>query len=151
MKKLAGAFLLVTACVGLAFAQAEKAPAQGTSVAETVKQVERDWTDAMKSADADKLNQIIADDWVALGPDGTTETKQAFIADYKSGKSKTESYDFGPMNVKVLGNVAVVQGSDTEKSTSGGKDSSGKYVWMDVFVKRDGKWVAVRSQLAKMQ
>ncbi len=26
MKKLAGAFLLVTACVGLAFAQVEKAP-----------------------------------------------------------------------------------------------------------------------------
>ena len=28
MKKLAGAFLLVTACVGLAFAQVEKAPAK---------------------------------------------------------------------------------------------------------------------------
>jgi hypothetical protein len=27
-----------------------------------------------------------------------------------------------------------------------GKDSSGKYVWMDVFVKRDGKWRAVRSE-----
>jgi hypothetical protein len=45
------------------------------------------------------------------------------------------------VSVKVLGNVAVVQGSDTEKSTSDRKDSSGKYAWMDVFVKRDGKWV----------
>jgi ketosteroid isomerase-like protein len=150
MKKLAGALLLVAACVGLAFAQAEKTPAKGTSAAEEVEQVERGWTDAMKAPDADKLNQIIADDWVALGPDGKTETKQAFIAGYKSGKSKTESYEFGPMNVKVLGNVAVVQGSDTEKSMSNGQDSSGKYVWMDVFVKRDGKWVAIRSQLAKV-
>jgi hypothetical protein len=49
--------------------------------------------------------------------------------------------------VKVLGSVAVVQGTNTEKSTSAdGKDSSGKYAWMDVFVKRDGKWVVVRSQ-----
>ena len=80
----------------------------------------------MKAADGDKLNQIIADDWVALGPDGKTETKQAFLAGYKSGKSKTESYDFGPINVKVLGNVAIVQGSDTEKSMSDGQDSSGK-------------------------
>jgi hypothetical protein len=49
--------------------------------------------------------------------------------------------------VKVLGNVAVVQGTNTEKSTStNGKDSSGKYAWMDVFVRRDGKWVIVRSQ-----
>jgi hypothetical protein len=51
------------------------------------------------------------------------------------------------MDVKVLGSVAVVQGSDTEKSTNDGKDSSGKYVWTDVFAKRDGKWVAVRSQV----
>ena len=40
----------------------------------------------------------------------------------------------------------MVQGSDTEKSSYKGKDTSGKWIWMDVFVKRDGKWVAVRSQ-----
>jgi hypothetical protein len=53
--------------------------------------------------------------------------------------------------VKVLGNVAVVQGGDTEKSTIGGKDTSGQWVWMDVFEKRDGKWLAVRSQSAKVK
>lgn len=73
------------------------------------------------------------------------------LADVKSGASKVETFAFGPMDVKVLGNVAVVQGSDTEKSTSAGKDSSGKYLWMDVFVKRDGKWVAVRSQTAMVK
>jgi hypothetical protein len=40
----------------------------------------------LKAADADKLNQIIAD----VGPDGTTETKQAFIADYKSPPERNE-------------------------------------------------------------
>jgi hypothetical protein len=55
------------------------------------------------------------------------------------------------MDVKVMGSVAVVQGSDTEKSTTKGKDTSGKWIWMDVFVKRDSKWVAVRSQSAKVK
>jgi len=32
-----------------------------------------------------------------------------------------------------------------------GKDSSGKYVWMDVFEKREGKWQAVRSQNAMVK
>jgi len=59
-----------------------------------------------------------------------------------------DSFDMGSMQVKMVGGAAVVQGSDTEKSTSNGKDSSGKYVWMDVFAKRDGKWMAVRSQTA---
>ena len=55
------------------------------------------------------------------------------------------------MDVKVLGRAAVVQGGDTEKSMANGKDTSGKWVWMDVFVMRDGKWVAVRSQSAMVK
>lgn len=151
MKKLAGALLFAYVCVGLVFAQAPKPPAKGSSVSEAVKQLEHDWTDAMKAGDADKLSEILADDWTGLGSDGKKSTKQSYLADVKSGASKLESFEFGPMDVKVLGNVAVVQGSDTEKSTTKGKDSSGKWVWMDVFVKRADKWVAVRSQSAMVK
>jgi uncharacterized protein (TIGR02246 family) len=120
-------------------------------VSQAVKQLEHDWEDALKAGDADKLGEILADDWMSIGYDGKRATKQEDLADVKSGKSKLESYELGPMDVKVLGNVAVVQGSDTEKSSTGGKDTSGKWVWMDVFVKRDGKWVVVRSQSALMK
>jgi hypothetical protein len=51
----------------------------------------------------------------------------------------------------VIGSVGIVQGSDTEKSSSQGKDSSGKYVWTDIYAKRDGKWMVVRSQLAQVK
>jgi uncharacterized protein (TIGR02246 family) len=152
MKKLAGAALLVCACAGLVFAQTKTpsaaAPAKGSTVPQAVQQLEHDWAAAMKAGDTNKLSSILADDWVAIAPDGSKETKQSVLADMKSGASKVQSFDFGPMDVKVMGNVAVCQGSDTEKSTTKGKDSSGKYVWMDVFAKRDGNWVAVRSQTA---
>ena len=145
--KLVAAVLLVSACVGLALAQSQTPPAKGPSVAETVKQIEHAWVDAVKAGDADKVSEILADDWIGVGYDGTRETKKNHLAEMKSGTAKLESFEFGPMDVKVLGSVAVVQGSNTEKSTStDGKDSSGKYAWMDVFVKRDGKWVIVRSQ-----
>lgn len=151
MRKLLGAVLLVCACVGLAYAQAAKttpAKTASPSVSDAIKQLEHDWMDAAKANDADKLSQILADDWAGIGIDGSKETKQSTLAEMKSGASTLTSFEFGPMDVKVLGNVAVCQGSDTEKSTGKGKDTSGKYVWMDVFVKRDGKWVAVRSQSA---
>lgn len=153
MKKTILAVLLLVACVGITVAQTEKtAPAaKGPSTSAAIKQLEHDWTDAAKAADLDKLSAIIADDWTGIGPDGKKMTKQTFLDGYKSGKNKTESFEFGAIDVKVLGNVAVAQGSDTEKSTFDGKDSSGKYVWTDIFAKRDGKWVAVRSQLAKME
>ncbi len=151
MKKLAGAALLVCACVGLVFAQTQTQPAKGPSVSQAIKQLEHDWVDAAKAGETDKLGQILADDWTGIGYDGKKQTKQSLLADIKSGASKLASFEFGPMDVKVMGSVAVVQGSDTEKSTTNGKDSSGKWVWMDVFVKRDGKWVAVRSQTAMVK
>jgi uncharacterized protein (TIGR02246 family) len=145
--KLVAAVLLVSACVGLAFAQSQAPPAKGPSVAEAVEQIEHDWVDAVKAGDADKVGEILADDWVGVGYEGTRETKKNHLAEMKSGRAKLESFEFGPMDVKVLGSVAIVQGTNTEKSTTtDGKDSSGKYAWMDVFVKRDGRWVIVRSQ-----
>jgi hypothetical protein len=150
MKKIAGVVLLLGLCVGLVFARPRPAAATA-STADAVKQLEHDWVDAAKAGDTDKLGAILADDWVGLEYDGSKETKKSALADVKSGKSKLESLDFGPMDVKVLGIVAVVQGSDTEKSTFNGKDTSGKWVWMDVFAKRDGKWVAVRSESTKLK
>ena len=148
MKKVAGVILLIGVFAGLTFAQDKMAPAKAPSVADSVKQLEKDWLAAEKAGDADKLGQILAEDWVALGPDGKTVDKKEYVEGYKSGKAKMTSNEIGPMSVKVLGNVAVVQGSDTEKSSYEGKDSSGKYVWTDVFEKRDGKWQVVRSQNA---
>jgi ketosteroid isomerase-like protein len=123
--------------------------ASGT--AEAVKQLERDWSDAQKARDLDKLSQILADDWSGLGSDGARSTKKQFLDDVKSGVNKLDSFEIGPMDVKVIGTIAVVQGSDTEKSSNKGKDTSGKWVWMDVFVNRDGKWQAVRSQSAMVK
>lgn len=152
MNKFAGTILLVGVCVGVSFAQTPApAPAKAPSVSQSVKQLEQDWTDAMKAGDADKVGEIVGDDWVGLQPDGTKETKTEMLAEIKTGQVKIASAENGPMEVKVLGNVAVVQGSDTEKSMYKGKDTSGKYVWMDVFVKRGDKWVAVRSQLSQLK
>jgi ketosteroid isomerase-like protein len=77
--------------------------------------------------------------------------KQQYIASFKAGDNKYESIEVGDMDVLVSGNTGIVQGSDTEKSTNKGKDSSGKYVWTDVFEKKNGKWQAVRSEVTKAQ
>ena len=149
MIKIFGVFLLVGACFGPVSGQAPKPAASST--AEAVKQLERDWSDAQKARDIDKLSQILADDWLGLGFDGAKTTKKEFLNDVKSGTSKLESFEFGPMDAKKIGTVIVVQGSDTEKSSYKGKNTSGKWVWMDVYENRDGKWRAVRSQAAMVK
>jgi hypothetical protein len=151
--KTLGVLLLVSACLTPAYAQANKgkAPEASAATADALKQMERDWSAAQMARDVEKLRTILAEDWQGIGSDGTLSTKKDFLRDVKSGANKLDSFEIGPMDVKVMGRVAVVQGTDTEKSSSKGKDTSGKWAWMDVFVEREGRWVAVRSQSAMVK
>jgi ketosteroid isomerase-like protein len=122
---------------------------EGERTAQTLKQLERDWADAETAGDGEKIGRIVADDWTGVDNDGRKLTKEQLIAHIRSGKGKTESVELGPMDVKVLGDAAVVQGSDIEKGTANGEPTSVEMIWMDVFANRDGKWFCVRSQSAK--
>jgi hypothetical protein len=133
---------------------AEKSPAPTaakTSVEQTLMQMERDWGTAEIKKDYATVDKILADDWVGIDYDGIIIAKAQAMADLKSGTSTLTSEELGPMTVRAFGNTAVVTGSDTEKSTDRRKDSSGKYVWTDVFVLRNGRWQAVASQSTKAQ
>lgn len=141
--------LLGTVSVDAALAQPPKPASQGPSVADTIKQLEQDWADAMTVVDLPKVSQIIADDWIGGHP-GKAVTKARFLDDVKSGKHKLEACIFGPRDVQVLGNVAVLQGSVTETRIVDGKHSTFVVTYMDVWVKRGDRWVVFRSHASKL-
>ena len=151
MKKLIASVLFACVCVGLVLANSPEAPSKGPTVVDTLKQLERDLGDAMVAVDVDRVNQILADDWVSIGLSGKIYTKGNFLGDMKSGKDKLESFELGPMDVQVFGNVAAAHASVTEKRIRDGKDTSGEFVWMDLLEKRGGKWVIVRSAGARVK
>ena len=41
-------------------------------------------------------------------------------------------------------------GDDVEKSSYAGKDTSGRYTWMDVLANEHGAWRVVASQVTKV-
>jgi uncharacterized protein (TIGR02246 family) len=146
MKKLVATVLFTCACAGLVLAQNPEASSKDASVADSLKQLVQAFGDAIKDVDTEKFNEILADDWASLGSSGRVLTREGFLSDLKEGAHKLESFQLGPMDVKILGdNVAVVQGTITEKRTDRGQDTSGHGSWMDVCVKRGDKWVIVRS------
>ncbi len=140
--------LLIVLGAGMALAQ--KPAASGNAVADQLRQIENDWTEAQKTKNVAKLAEILADEWMGIGPDGKTSDKAKALADLKAPGNSIESVEMGPLQVRIFGNTAVVTGSDTEKSMDNGKDSSGRYIWTDVFVKQQGKWRAVASHDSKM-
>jgi ketosteroid isomerase-like protein len=144
MKRLMATLLMMALSAGMALAQAP------TKAADELKQIENDWMDAVKTRNADKLGDILADGWAGLDWDGKTFDKAKRLAGLKSPGYSLDNFEMGPMQVRIFGNTAVVTGSDTENSVENGKDTSGKYIWTDVFVKQNGKWRAVASQSTKV-
>jgi ketosteroid isomerase-like protein len=115
------------------------------SLREMFTKMENAWAEADNKKDTAFLDGILADDWTYLGPSGPT-TKAQHLTELKSGGGGLEFETIADLKVRVFGETAVVTGSANQKSTDKGKDTSGHYVWTDVFVKRHGRWQAVNSQ-----
>jgi uncharacterized protein (TIGR02246 family) len=118
-------------------------------ISQTLQSMEQAWLNAEKNHDAAAFEKIVADDWIAITPEGKSQTKAERAAEIKAGH--IDSATLGDMKVRVFGDTAVVTGTDDEVSSEDGKKSSNHYVWTDVFVKRNGKWLAVASQTAQIK
>ena len=150
MKTLVASVLF--ACIGIAPALADPPqPSTDSTVIDPVKKVEQDMGDAMVADDFDMLNRIYGDDWASVESSGKTSTKKDLMNDFRSGASKLVSYENGPMDVQVIGDIAVVHGSTAEKRLDHGKETNSEFVWMDLLKKRAGNWVVVRSAGAKVK
>jgi ketosteroid isomerase-like protein len=150
MKKLIALVLLACVCGAVVLAVPPQ-PSNDPTAVNAIRQLEQDMGDAMVRADIDKLNQIYADDFATVGASGRIITKQDLLRDFGSFHDKLESFENGPIDVQVFGNVAVAYGSVTEKRMRDGKDTSGEFVWMDLLENRDGKWVVVRTAGARVK
>jgi ketosteroid isomerase-like protein len=157
MKRLIATLIITGFCVAgtLTHAQMKAAetktpPASSGSAAAELRQIEAAWVAAVKAKDSAKLGGILDDSWVGLGWDGKITDKPTNLAELKSPGNSLGSFEMGLITVRLFGNTAVVTGSDTEKSTEDGKDTSGKYIWTDVFVKQNGQWRAVASHSTKV-
>jgi len=111
----------------------------------SIKQFGNELGEAMVARNIKKISQTYADDWATIGSSGKGFTKAGLLEDFKSGNHKLVSFENGPMNVQVFGDVAVVQASVNEKRIQDGKDISGEFVFIDLLKKRSGKWVIVRT------
>jgi len=150
MKEFLVAFVFIFLGVRISAAEPPKASQDPADIA-AIKQISQDMGDAMVSVDIAKLNEIYADDFVTVGRSGKVTTKADLLTDFKSFHDKLESFEIGPIDVQVFGNVAVANGTVSERRIRDGKSADGEFLWMDLLEKRAGKWQVVRSAGTKIK
>jgi hypothetical protein len=137
-------FLVLLALSVPAFGAAKK-PVKKTpppaTVTKTILQMEFDWVRAAATKDRATIDRILADDWTSTDFHGKTVTKPQAVSELESAAANAPAIELGEMKVRVLGTTVIVTG----------KDRSGKYAWLDVFLKRNGHWQAVASQSTRVE
>ncbi len=112
--------------------------------------IEHQWADASKRGDAATVARIESDSYVFTDPSGKITGKQDDVNMIKNGQAKYQTFDLSDMQAHVFGNTAVVTGRVKLQGTENGKDVSGTYAFTDTYVKKDGQWQAVASQVTSI-
>jgi ketosteroid isomerase-like protein len=146
MKRMIGLFAMSILLTGVA-ASATAVPTAET----TINDAEAALGEAMIHKDLATLDRLVGRDWTMQSDSGTMGTKAGFLNDVRSGALIVKSFKLHDVHVRVLGDVAFVQAFDDEVSSYKGKDNSGTYNWLDVWEKRDGRWVSVATQLTRVE
>jgi uncharacterized protein (TIGR02246 family) len=105
---------------------------------------------ALIAADIAALSRIFADDYVQYDEYGESHTKQDVIKNLETGAIRYLSMVSTGRRIRLLSDeLAIVHGSEEDDVEKGGQRFPVRYIYMDVVVKRDGKWQIVGSQLAR--
>ncbi len=115
-----------------------------------LRNLEDQWENAMKTANTGFFERLYAPNYTVVGPQGRMMTGKEDLQDIKNGAFKIESADHSEVEPRVYGDTAVVTGLSTIKGTHNGQDISGRYRWTDMFVRQNGEWKAVASQVTKV-
>jgi len=112
--------------------------------------LEEEYARALVRKDRDFLMGFYAADWRGGNWTGFW-TKSRMIGSVMDGRYVVTSMTLSNVEVRIIGDVAVVQGVDDEISAVGGRDTSGRWAFTDIFERRGGRWVAVASHTTEMR
>jgi uncharacterized protein (TIGR02246 family) len=138
-------FVILSILLLVTVSSARSVPAINSSDAEFVNFLEDAWVNAIMHKDIDVLNRVMADDFNGVSPNGQRYSKAEAIADVQSGFYKVENMELQNVDVRVFGDTALVTFYQNEKSRFENENTSGRYAFTDVWVKRDGVWEVVSS------
>lgn len=138
--------VFVAAAFSLATLTAVPAQAQGASVEEQIKKMERDRAAAVVKGDVAMLEGLTADDYTLINANGQVSDKATTMNNIKTGNIKLTANEVSDLKVRVYGDTAVVIGKSSAKGTIGGRELKGPVMFTRVYVKKNGRWQSVAFQ-----
>jgi ketosteroid isomerase-like protein len=147
--------LLLVQALGLAaFADPQRRGmprSQKHEVHREIDQKENAWRDAILKGNIATLDALLADDYMSISAYGTLQNKEQALANVRNGQLHFTSLEFSDRKVHFYGTTALVSSRAEVTGTSGGKDISGSYRYIRVYVRdAHGEWKIVSFETSRI-
>ena len=106
------------------------------------------WNQMQINHDADAMGKMLDSDFVLTDYDGTVLTKGQFLASIRDKSTQLTVEVCDDMKLHRHGDTVIVIGATHEKGTENGKAFSHHGRFTDTWIKKDGQWLCIASQLS---
>jgi ketosteroid isomerase-like protein len=142
-------FLAVLPCLAAISPSALRAD----SASDEVLHAEQSRTAALISGDFAALDHLMADDVTYVHASGQRDTKESYLAALRSGVLSYQAWDAREVHVRVLGDVAVLNGIYSVRAMDHRVSNDPIVIdlhFLTVYVRRDGRWQQVAWQSTRV-
>lgn len=110
------------------------------------------WRQAVLSGNISAMDRLLADDYMAITPTGTLQSKDLALANLRGGKVHFTSIDLSDRKVRFYGTTALVTSRAEVSATGPDGDISGSYRYTRVYVKdAKGVWRIVSFEASRIR
>jgi ketosteroid isomerase-like protein len=114
--------------------------------------LEEAWREAVLKQDAAAMGNLLADDYMAITPYGTLQTKDQALANIRSGRVHFTALEVSDRKVRFYGKTALVTSRAEVKGTNADGDISGSYRYMRFYVRdAQGNWKIESFEASKIR
>jgi ketosteroid isomerase-like protein len=117
-----------------------------------IDQLEESWKDAVLKRNVQALDQLLAEDYIAITANGSLQSKEQTLENLKAGSLHLSAIDFSDRKVRFYGQTALVTSRAEISGKTGEGDASGSYRYTRVYV-RDGHgdWKIVSFEASRIR
>jgi ketosteroid isomerase-like protein len=117
-----------------------------------IENLEKAWCNAVLHANVTAMDGLLADDYMAITPNGVLQSREQALANLRSGTVHISSIDLSDRKIRLYGKTALVTSRAEVAGTSPDGDLSGSYRYTRVYVMdAHGVWHIVSFEANKIR
>lgn len=149
---IAGLLFALSVPAGASQAKAGIRRAERHEIRHEIDQLEQIWLDALMHHNVQAMSTLLADDYTAITPDGTLQSKGQTLDNLRDGTVHFNSIEVSDRKVRFYGHTALVTSRAEVTGATPDGEMSGSYRYTRVYVRDSrGNWKIVSFEASRIR